>query len=35
MSFKGAAAPKDRTPSDLKTASLPAQRAANEDAGKG
>ena len=35
MSFMAAAAPFDLTPSALKTASLPAQRAANDDAGDG
>ena len=35
MSFIAAAAPLDATPSDLNTASLPTQRAANDDAGEG
>ncbi len=35
MSFIAAAAPFDGTPSDLKTASLPTQRAANDAAGEG
>lgn len=35
MSFIAAAAPLEETPSDLKTASFPAQRAANEDSAEG
>ena len=35
MSFIGAAAPLDDTPSDLKTASLPTQRAAKDASGEG
>lgn len=35
MSFIAAAAPLDATPNDLKTASLPTQRAANDDGGDG
>lgn len=35
MSFIAAAAPLDATPSDLKTASFPAQRAANDAVGDG
>jgi len=35
MSFMGAAAPLDFTPSDLNTASLPTQRAANDEGGDG
>lgn len=35
MSFMAAAAPLDATPSALKTASFPAQRAANDDDGEG
>lgn len=35
MSFIAAAAPFDLIPSDLNTASLPAQRAAKDDAGEG
>lgn len=35
MSFIAAAAPLDATPSDLNTASLPTQRAANDEGGEG
>ena len=35
MSFIAAAAPFDLTPSDLKTASLPAHRAAKDEGGDG
>ena len=35
MSFMAAAAPLDFTPSDLNTASLPTQRAANDEGGDG
>lgn len=35
MSFMAAAAPFDATPRALKTASLPAQRAANDGEGEG
>lgn len=35
MSFMAAAAPLELTPNDLKTASLPTQRAANDAAGDG
>jgi hypothetical protein len=35
ISFMAAAAPWDLTPKDLKTASLPTQRAAKEDGGEG
>lgn len=35
MSLMAAEAPLEETPSDLNTASFPAQRAANDDSGEG